>query len=132
MCEALAGAGVPPSELVVEVTESGVMADPVAAADILTRLRIRGVKLSIDDFGTGHASLLSLLRLPFSELKIDKAFVRTSMFDPKAAKIVAAIVSLARELDLDLVAEGIESERVARFMAEWAARWGRASCSPRR
>ena len=107
----------PPAALVLEVTEGAVMADYVAAADILTRLRIRGVKLSIDDFGTGHSSLLSLLRLPFSELKIDQSFVRTCLHDPEAPKIIRAVVSLARELGLQLVAEGIETEPVAELLA---------------
>ena len=113
----LAESGVPPAALVLEVTEGAVMGDYVAAADILTRLRIRGVKLSIDDFGTGHASLLSLLRLPFSELKIDQRFVLTCLDDPEAPKIIRAIVSLARELGLQLVAEGIETEPVAELLA---------------
>ncbi len=113
----LAETGVPPAALVLEVTEGAVMADYVAAADIMTRLRIRGVKLSVDDFGTGHSSLLSLLRLPFSELKIDQSFVRTCLHDPEAPKIIRAVVSLARELGLQLVAEGIETEPVAERLA---------------
>jgi len=112
----LTQSGVAPAALVLEVTEGAVMSDYVAAADIMTRLRIRGVKLSIDDFGTGHASLLSLLRLPFSELKIDQSFVRTCLHDPEAPKIIRAVVSLARELGLQLVAEGIETEPVADLM----------------
>ena len=114
----LAECNVPPHALVLEVTEGAVMADYVVAADILTRLRIRGVKLSIDDFGTGHASLLSLLRLPFSELKIDQSFVRTCLRDPEAPKIIRAVVSLARELGLRLVAEGIETEPVAEKLTQ--------------
>ena len=99
-----------------EVTESALMADYVAAAEILTRLRIRGVKLSIDDFGTGHSSLLSLLRLPFSELKIDQSFVRTCLDDPEAPKIIRAVVSLSRELGMQLVAEGIDTEAKAALL----------------
>ena len=114
---ALADSGVAPGALVLEVTEGAVMTDYVAAADIMTRLRIRGIKLSIDDFGTGHASLLSLLRMPFSELKIDQSFVRTCLNDPEAPKIIRAVVSLARELGLQLVAEGIETEPVADLLA---------------
>jgi EAL domain-containing protein (putative c-di-GMP-specific phosphodiesterase class I)/ActR/RegA family two-component response regulator len=113
---ALAESGVPAAALVLEVTEGAVMGDHVVAADILTRLRIRGIKLSIDDFGTGHSSLLSLLHLPFSELKIDQRFVATCLYDPEAPKIIRAIVSLARELGLQLVAEGIETEPVAALL----------------
>jgi EAL domain-containing protein (putative c-di-GMP-specific phosphodiesterase class I)/ActR/RegA family two-component response regulator len=111
--DALAKADVPAAALVLEVTEGAVMTDCVAAADILTRLRIRDVKLSIDDFGTGHSSLLSLMRLPFSELKIDRSFVRDCLDDPEAPKIIRGIVSVARDLGLKLVAEGIETEPVA-------------------
>lgn len=110
---ALAAARLPAEALVLEVTESAVMEDFVLAADILTRLRIRGLKLAIDDFGTGHSSLLSLLRLPFAELKIDQAFIRPLETDPEAGKVVRAVLSLGRELDLDIVAEGIETEPVA-------------------
>jgi EAL domain-containing protein (putative c-di-GMP-specific phosphodiesterase class I) len=110
---ALDAAGVPPEALVLEVTEGAVMEDYVLAADILTRLRIRGLKLAIDDFGTGHSSLLSLLRLPFAELKIDQAFIRPLETDPEAGKVVRALLSLGRELDLDIVAEGVETEAVA-------------------
>jgi len=113
ICAVLTESGVPPTALVLEVTESAVMADYVTAADILTRLRIRGIKLSIDDFGTGYSSLLSLLHLPFSEMKIDRQFVATCAHDPEAPKIIRAIVSLAHELGLHLVAEGIETEPVA-------------------
>lgn len=104
--------------LVLEVTESAVMADFIAAADILTRLRLRGVGISVDDFGTGHSTLLSLLRLPFSELKIDQNFVRGLLVDPDAFKIVRAVLSLAKSMDLHSVAEGIEDEGVAQRLCE--------------
>lgn len=112
----LAEMDVPPSALILEVTEGAVMGDYVTAADILTRLRIRGVRLSIDDFGTGHSTLLSLLRLPFSELKIDQSFVHCCQADPEAPKIIRGVVSLARELGLQTVAEGIEEESVAELL----------------
>jgi EAL domain-containing protein (putative c-di-GMP-specific phosphodiesterase class I) len=113
----LADSATPPQSLVLEVTEGAVMADQAAAADILTRLRIRGVRISIDDFGTGYSSLLSLLRLPFNEIKIDQSFVRLLRHDPEAAKIIRAVVMLARELDVELVGEGIESDAEAARLA---------------
>jgi EAL domain-containing protein (putative c-di-GMP-specific phosphodiesterase class I) len=106
----------PPSALVLEVTEGAVTADHVAAADILTRLRIRGVGISIDDFGTGYSSLLSLLRMPFNEIKIDRSFISPLQNDPDARKIVRAVITLARELDVTVVAEGIETEAVAEVL----------------
>jgi EAL domain-containing protein (putative c-di-GMP-specific phosphodiesterase class I) len=88
------------------------------AAEILTRLRIKGIELSIDDFGTGHSSLLALLRLPFSELKIDRSFVTHCDSDPEAWKIVRATISMARELGLRVVAEGIETATVANMLRD--------------
>jgi EAL domain-containing protein (putative c-di-GMP-specific phosphodiesterase class I)/FixJ family two-component response regulator len=105
--------GVAAGALIAEITESTVIANPIMAAEILTRLRIKGIELSIDDFGTGHSSLLALLRLPFSELKIDRSFVSQCDTDPEAWKIVRATISMARELGLRVVAEGIETEIVA-------------------
>lgn len=109
---ALAQAGVAPGALVVEITEGVVITDPLLAIEVLTRLRIKGVRLSIDDFGTGHSSLLSLMRLPFTELKIDRSFVACCETDPEAWKIIRATISLAHELGLDVVAEGVESASI--------------------
>ena len=107
-----------PGALILEITESTVIANPLIAAEVLTRLRIKGIELSIDDFGTGHSSLLTLLRLPFSELKIDRSFVTQCDTDPEALKIVRATISMARELGLRVVAEGIETEPVVRLLRE--------------
>jgi EAL domain-containing protein (putative c-di-GMP-specific phosphodiesterase class I) len=115
---ALADTGLAPGALVAEITESTVIANPIAAAEVLTRLRIKGISLSIDDFGTGHSSLLTLLRLPFSELKIDRSFTAHCDTDAEAWKIVRATISMARELGLTVVAEGIESERVRGMLRE--------------
>lgn len=100
--------GVPPSELVFEITESRLANDVLAPLDILTRLRLRQVGLSIDDFGTGHSSLAQLRDLPFGELKIDRSFVRGSRVDNTARTIVGSSLSMARQLRIKTVAEGIE------------------------
>jgi EAL domain-containing protein (putative c-di-GMP-specific phosphodiesterase class I) len=105
--------GLGPGALIAEITESTVIANPLVAAEILTRLRIKGISLSIDDFGTGHSSLLGLLRLPFSELKIDRSFVSNCDTDAEAWKIARATISMARELGLTVVAEGIERQEIA-------------------
>lgn len=107
-----------PGALIAEITESSVIANPLVAAEVLTRLRIKGVSLSIDDFGTGHSSLLTLLRLPFSELKIDRSFVTDCDTDPQAWKIVRATISMARELGLTVVAEGVETSKVASMLRD--------------
>lgn len=106
---ALRQAGLPPSALVAEITENQAIADIAGAAATLGALRSRGINCAIDDFGTGHSSLLSLLRLPFSELKIDRAFVTHCATDRDAEIIVRATLGLAREMDLHVVAEGIET-----------------------
>ena len=80
--------------LVLEVTESNGIPDTPCATEILTRLRIRGVNLSVDDFGTGHSSLLSLVRMPFNEMKIDQAFVRDAVHNRDSRKVVRASASL--------------------------------------
>jgi EAL domain-containing protein (putative c-di-GMP-specific phosphodiesterase class I)/AmiR/NasT family two-component response regulator len=104
--------GLAPGALIAEITETTVISNPLLATEVLTRLRIKGIGLSMDDFGTGYSSLLTLLRLPFTELKIDRSFIATCETDEEAWKIVRATISLARELGLSVVAEGIETESV--------------------
>ena len=107
---ALLAAGLPGSALVAEITESHAIGDTDRARHTLAAIRSLGVACAIDDFGTGHASLLSLLRLPFTELKIDRAFVSACAADRDAEQIIRATVGLAREMRLNVVAEGIETE----------------------
>jgi EAL domain-containing protein (putative c-di-GMP-specific phosphodiesterase class I) len=109
---------VPPGALVLEVTENNGIPDTACATEILTRLRIKGVNLSVDDFGTGHSSLLSLVRMPFSEMKIDQAFVRDALTNRDALKVVRASASLGRELGLNVVAEGVETDEAAQVVKE--------------
>jgi EAL domain-containing protein (putative c-di-GMP-specific phosphodiesterase class I)/CheY-like chemotaxis protein len=101
-------AGVSLSSLVLEVTESRLMSDSVAPLDVLTRLRLRRVGLSIDDFGTGHSSLVQLRDLPFDELKIDRSFVRGACQDKSLKAIVEASVHMAQQFGMKTVAEGVE------------------------
>jgi len=108
----------PPPMLVVELTETTVMASPARAAEIMSRLRAIGVRISIDDFGTGHSSLAYLTKLPTDELKIDRSFVQRMSADPTAATVVRAIVDLAHSLRLDIVAEGVETAEHADTLRE--------------
>lgn len=105
--EALA-AGVPLSSLVLEVTESHLMKNRQDALDILTRLRLKRISLSIDDFGTGHSSLAQLRDIPFNELKIDRSFVHGACGDVSLHTILDASLDMARRLGMKTVAEGIE------------------------
>jgi EAL domain-containing protein (putative c-di-GMP-specific phosphodiesterase class I) len=88
------------------------MRDVAHMMDVLTRLRIKGFKLSIDDFGTGYSSLIQLRKMPFSELKIDISFVTQMLNDKDCGVIVEVIVDLAHKLGLECVAEGVESETI--------------------
>jgi len=103
----------PPGALIAEITESTMIANLPAAMDVLNRLTIKGVRVSMDGFGTGYSSIVSLMRMPFTELKIDRSFISVCRTDPEAWKLVCATVSLARELGMHVVAEGIETEAVS-------------------
>jgi EAL domain-containing protein (putative c-di-GMP-specific phosphodiesterase class I) len=110
--------GVNPDLLTLELTETSAMHDAVHMMDVLTRLRVKGFKLSIDDFGTGYSSLMQLRKMPFSELKIDIAFVMQMMRDKDCRVIVEAVIDLTRKLGLKSVAEGVESEAIWRTLVE--------------
>ncbi len=109
---------VPAAALTVEVTESAAMADPATAVDVLEALRTLGVGVSIDDFGSGNASIAYLAKLPVGELKIDRSFVTPMCASPRDEAIVRTTIDLARHLDLHVVAEGIETPEVCERLAE--------------
>ncbi|NMG46445.1 EAL domain-containing protein [Aromatoleum toluvorans] len=108
----LAASGVAPQRLALEITESRLTQDSVAALEIVTRLRLKRIMLSIDDFGTGHSSLAQLRDIPFNELKIDRGFVSEVCEDRTSRAIVDANLHLARGLGLRSVAEGVDSRAV--------------------
>lgn len=101
-----------PKELCFEVTESVMFHKPEVGLDILTRLAIKGFKISIDDFGTGYSSLIQLHKIPFGEMKIDKSFVINSISDPDCWIIIKSIIDLGHNLKLSVVAEGVENKEV--------------------
>jgi EAL domain-containing protein (putative c-di-GMP-specific phosphodiesterase class I)/CheY-like chemotaxis protein len=103
-------AGVKPTDVIIEITESGVTQSNPMAQEILARLRLKGFGLSIDDFGTGYSSMAQLHRLPFTELKIDKAFVHGAASDSRSYAMFESSVLLARKLGVVSVAEGVETD----------------------
>jgi diguanylate cyclase (GGDEF)-like protein len=105
-----------PNYLDLELTESSIMQNAEFAAGVLTRWKNMGINISIDDFGTGFSSLASLKRLPIDALKIDQSFVRDATTDQDDAEIVMAITTLAHNLRLKVVAEGVETEEQLRFL----------------
>jgi EAL domain-containing protein (putative c-di-GMP-specific phosphodiesterase class I) len=102
--------GLTPGSLKLEVTESVLMQDPEAAAAMLTELDAQKVEVCIDDFGTGYSSLSHLLRLPARTLKVDRSFVHGMSLGKQHAEMVRTIVALARNLEMDVIAEGVETE----------------------
>jgi EAL domain-containing protein (putative c-di-GMP-specific phosphodiesterase class I)/ActR/RegA family two-component response regulator len=108
--------GVDPKNVVLEVTETAAMADPAATVSLATRLRLKGFQLSIDDFGIGYSSLAQLARLPFSELKVDAAFVSEVRRSSESRKIVAAMVGLGHSLGMTVTAEGVGDSETLAFL----------------
>jgi len=106
-----------PQRLEIELTEAALVTDIAAARAILMALREHGVRIALDNFGTGHASLTQLRLLPFDKLKIDRSFVRRITTDTEAAALVRAAIAMARSLGLVVVAEGVENADQARMLA---------------
>jgi diguanylate cyclase (GGDEF)-like protein len=117
LLEILEQASFPPNRLEVEITEAALVTDREAARRIFDVLQAKGVRVALDNFGTGHSSLLQLRQLPFDKLKIDRSFVRAMTTDKDAAVMVRTIISMAKSLGLIVVAEGVESEDQARALA---------------
>lgn len=102
--------------MLIEITESSIMHDASEGTTMLNQLQDRGFSLAIDDFGTGYSSLATLATLPFNCLKIDKRFVDGIGLDRKQEEVLGTVVRLARALNLQIVAEGIESEQQFDFL----------------
>jgi EAL domain-containing protein (putative c-di-GMP-specific phosphodiesterase class I) len=110
--------GLDPRCLCLELTESIVMVDSIRTLEKMTTLADIGVMLSLDDFGTGYSSLEYLGRLPINELKIDISFVRRMLTTRNDAAVVNTIIAMGQGLDMELVAEGVETEEQLRYLAE--------------
>lgn len=107
---ALAASGLSPHRLVLEITESVLMADDYRTVDILRQLRMLGVRIALDDFGVGHSSLSYLQKFPFNKIKIDKSFVQNNEDGTMNTAIRRAILSLGQDIGIDVIVEGVETE----------------------
>ncbi len=116
VADALASSGLPSSGLVLEVTESMLMASIDESAETLRNLKQLGVQLSLDDFGTGYSSLAYLKRLPLDTLKIDRSFVNDITTDPNDAAITLTVISMARAMNLGVIAEGVETQAQLNYL----------------
>jgi EAL domain-containing protein (putative c-di-GMP-specific phosphodiesterase class I) len=116
--EALSGAGLPPTLLELEVTESAAMQNVELTLSALVALREMGVRISMDDFGTGHSSLSHLKQFPVDAVKIDKSFVHDMTVDPYDAVIVSSVIDMAHSLRLKVLAEGVETPEQFQFLRQ--------------
>jgi len=114
--ERLAAAGIAPSQICLEITESGFMDEPEQALAILHRLHDLGLSLSIDDYGTGYSSLAYVKKLPVDELKIDRAFIMNMAHNKGDEMIVRSTIDLGHNLGLSVVAEGIDDEATLKML----------------
>ncbi|GAA3595618.1 hypothetical protein GCM10022223_08480 [Kineosporia mesophila] len=120
----LEATGLPPSQLVLEITESQLVEHSGPAPQALQALRDAGIRLAIDDFGTGYSSLSYLRRMPVSTVKIDRSLLAGLGTDPRAAALLGAVVAMARGLDLAVVAEGMEDLATARALRDLGVQAG--------
>ncbi|EAY69266.1 signaling protein [Burkholderia dolosa AU0158] len=116
--DAIALTGIDARRIVLEITESLLMHDPVHAKALLEELTDLGIRFAIDDFGTGYSSLAYLQRFPLAKLKIDRSFVENLLTSRNDRAIVSAVVGLAQTLELELVAEGVETEAQRELLTE--------------
>lgn len=116
-------AGCEPSQIGIEITETAILPDVKAAAREIAAARELGIKVALDDFGTGHSSLTLLRSLPIDRVKIDQTFVRELTRDAKDTAIVRSVITLANDLGLDVVAEGVETVEQASVLAELGCRY---------
>jgi len=118
--EILDETGLPARLLELEITESSAMQSPETSVRTLYELKKLGIRISLDDFGTGHSSLSYLKRFPIDTLKIDQSFVRDITHDPDTAAIVTAIIAMAHSLRLKVIAEGVEFTEQSAFLKKYS------------
>ena len=119
LLDEMGSVGIDPKRVTVEITESGLLADRVGAAARLSVLREAGVRIAVDDFGTGYSSLAYLTSLPLDTLKIDRGLIADIVGGSRDRIVVKAMIRLARELDLEVVVEGVETTAQLALLADW-------------
>ena len=116
--------GLPPSAVVIEITETALVNDLDSTVRVLRRLRDAGMRIAVDDFGTGYSSIAYLSRFPATELKIDRSLVDPMRMQPQVAKLVGAIINLAHQMNMTAVAEGIEDQRTQDLLIDMGCDFG--------
>ncbi|HEX6604246.1 MAG TPA: EAL domain-containing protein [Sphingomicrobium sp.] len=119
LLDEMQAAGIDPARVTVEITENALLVDQDCVAARLARLRAAGIKVAIDDFGTGYASLAYLTTLPLDTIKIDRGLIADIVGGERDRIVVRAMIRLARELDLKVVVEGVESTAQLALLADW-------------
>jgi EAL domain-containing protein (putative c-di-GMP-specific phosphodiesterase class I) len=115
----IAAAGLAPDQITAEIVETSLVADSLEVAGRLARLRAAGIRIAIDDFGTGYSSLAYLASLPLDAIKIDRAMIADIVGGSRDRIIVKAMISLARDLGLQVIVEGVENLAQLRLLEEW-------------
>ena len=119
LLEEIQAVGIDPGRVTAEITESALLSDQEAVAERLGRLRKAGVRIAVDDFGTGYANLAYLTSLPLDAIKIDRGLVADIVGGERDRIVVKAMIHLARELDLKIVVEGVETTDQLALLADW-------------
>ncbi len=119
LLDEIEAAGIDPKRITAEITESALLVDQEKVAERLSRLREAGIRIAVDDFGTGYASLAYLTSLPLDSIKIDRGLVADIVGGERDRIVVRAMIHLARELDLKVVVEGVETTGQLALLAEW-------------
>jgi EAL domain-containing protein (putative c-di-GMP-specific phosphodiesterase class I) len=121
LLDEIGAAGMDPERVTVEITENALLVDQQAVAGRLAHLRNAGLTIAVDDFGTGYASLAYLTTLPLDMIKIDRGLISDIVGGERDRIVVKAMIRLARELDLKVVVEGVESMAQLVLLADWGA-----------
>ena len=119
LLDEISAAGIDPQRITAEITESALLVDRIEVAERLTQLRDAGLRIAVDDFGTGYASLAYLTSLPLDAIKIDRGLIADLVGGERDRIVVKALIHLARELDLRVVVEGVETAAQLALIADW-------------